>query len=495
MKAGNKTQALMIQGTCSGAGKSMLVTGLARLFADQGVRVAPFKSQNMALNSFITREGAEIGRAQALQAQAARVEPTSDMNPVLLKAAGDNGCQVIVNGKVHSNMKAREYHVFQKEAWRYVQAAYKRLSNAYDLILIEGAGSPAEINLMQDEIANMRVARHTGSPVLLVGDIDRGGVFASLYGTVRLLESDAHLIKGFVINKFRGDKDILAPGLRMMHEKTGIATVGVVPYMENPGLEEEDSLSLGGNTSTWEANRLRVVVVKIPYISNFTDFDALSYEPDVEVIFSSNATEIENADLVIVPGSKNTVESLLVLKESGLDRAVINAASRGIQVIGICGGYQLLGQRILDPMGVEGGHPVVAGLGLLDIETEFESNKVTSQTEARTSLHGFEGTVKGYETHMGFSRGDIGLFSFKRIATGESLMDGSIKNNVWGTYLHGVFDSDGFRKAILDEIRANKGYPVVPELISYEETKDANIDRWAGFLAGHLDMKTIEGWL
>ena len=487
----------MIQGTCSGAGKSLLVAGLARIFAGRGIKVAPFKAQNMALNSFITASGAEIGRAQALQAEAARVLPHVDMNPVLLKATGQMGCQVILEGRVHANMTAREYYAFKDRAWGHVTAAYDRLSREYDLILIEGAGSPAEINLMEEEIVNMRVARHLKSPVLLVGDIERGGVFASFEGTVSLVGDDSELIKGFVINKFRGDKDILDPGLDMMHKRTGIPTLGVLPYMWDLALDEEDGLALDGlmtsSSSSGDASgRLKVVVVRLGYISNFTDFDPLRHDPSVELVYSRSADEIANADLVIVPGTKNTVSDLLALRQQGLDRAIIRAAQKGIQVVGVCGGYQMLGTRILDPDGVESERKETEGLGLLDIETEFVGMKITSQSEGTTSLYGYEGLVRGYEIHMGVSHGELGAFDLKRLASGQQVADGSVKDNVWGTYLHGVFDDDGFREAMLERVREMSGLKGGCAPFRYMDFRDRSMDRWAGFLEEHLDMKKIE---
>ncbi len=486
-----KGASLMVQGTCSGAGKSLIVTGLCRLFADAGVKVAPFKSQNMALNSFITKEGAEIGRAQALQAEAARLEPEADMNPVLLKAQGEKGSQVVLNGKVHSSMTARQYYAFKKQAWAVVEAAYARLRHRYELVLIEGAGSPAEINLKDDEIVNMKVARHTNSPILLVGDIDRGGVFASFFGTVALIEKDAELIKAFVINRFRGDKDILDPGLELIREKTGIPVVGVIPYMNDIGLEEEDGLALNRSRQPSEGKPLRAVVVRLKYLSNFTDFDALSYESDLELVFSSNPHEIENADLLLIPGSKNTVMDLMYLRESGLDLSIKRAAKKGVGVAGICGGYQMLGRKLSDPLGVESSHKEVKGLELLDVETEFKGVKVTAQTEASTSFFEFDGPLQGYEIHTGVTTGETGVFRFKRYPGGEETMDGSAKGSVWGTYLHGIFDNDGFRNALLDKIRREKGLSRPKMRVNYRKMKDKNIDRWAAFMQAHLDMNFI----
>ena len=487
-----KTPALMVQGTGSGAGKSLLVAGLARIFANRGIKVAPFKSQNMALNSFITAEGAEIGRAQALQAQAAGLAPHSDMNPVLLKATGEKSCQVILNGTVHSNMTARQYYAFKEQAWGHVEYAYERLCQAYDLVLIEGAGSPAEINLMKEEIVNMKVARLAQCPVVLVGDIERGGVFASFYGTVALVGDDAKRIKGFVINKFRGDIDILDPGVEMIMEKTGVPTLGVLPYVHEIGLEEEDGLSLDDMKSNAGANKLRVVVVRLGFISNWTDFDALRFEPDVELIFSANSSEIENADLLIVPGSKNTTMDLLALRSNGLEDSIKAAAKKGIPIIGVCGGYQMLGRNLYDPLGVESNNKKVKGIGLLDIETEFVGTKVTTQSEARASLYGYEGTIRGYEIHMGITRGESGLFKLNRLASGTEVDDGSIKENVWGTYLHGIFDTDGFRHALLNYLRERRGFLRRAGGVNYQELKERNLDRWAKMLSEHLDMKALE---
>jgi adenosylcobyric acid synthase len=488
-------KALMIQGTCSGAGKSLLVAGLGRIFSDMGVRVAPFKSQNMALNSFITAGGSEIGRAQALQAEAARMEPTAEINPILLKATGDAGCQVIVNGKVHSNMTAKEYYAFRDEGWEAVTRAYACLAERYDLVLIEGAGSPAEINLTREEIVNMSVARHADAPVLLVGDIDRGGVFASFYGTMGLLDGDAERIRGFIVNKFRGDTDILSPGLDLIREKTGVPVLGVIPFLRDLGLDEEDGLSTVHHRPLSRGECLRIVVLRLHYLSNFTDFEPFRYEPDVDLLYSLNRSDIENADLIIIPGSKNTVRDLLFLRETGIEESIRRAAAKGVPVVGICGGYQMLGRRVLDPLGVESEMPDVEGMGLLDIETEIRGTKITSQTDAEVSLFGFQGTLRGYEIHMGESRGDVGLFRLKRLPGGKTVPDGRMEGSVWGTYLHGVFDSDGFRRAALDELRRRRGMPIPECPVEYMKIRDRNMNRWARVLRENLDMAFIEGLL
>ncbi len=461
-------KALMIQGTGSGAGKSLVVAGLCRIFRDEGLSVAPFKAQNMALNSYITADGGEIGRAQVLQAQAAGIDPTVDMNPVLLKASGEMGSQVIIQGRPHRHMSAREYYAFRETAWEAVKESYGRLSGSFDLIVMEGAGSPAEINLMDVDIVNMAAAKLAGAPVLLVGDIDKGGVFASLYGTVKLLGRDGRRIKGYLINKFRGDLDILKPGLDMIEARTGRPVIGVLPYVTDLGLPEEDSLSLRNGTQSRGDGTVRIVVVRLRYISNFTDFDPFLCEPDVQLQYSVNPADIENADMVIIPGSKNTVKDLLLLKDAGLDRSIRAAHDRGARIVAICGGYQMAGRKIYDPCFVESTHAEVDGLGLLDIETTFGETKTTCQVEARVArgaaagLAGNDGgALKGYEIHMGESRGDIGLFEIRRLSRqGEpsvSLPDGSARGHCWGTYIHGIFENDAFRRGVLNRLRERKG--------------------------------------
>ena len=499
-------KAVMIQGTGSGAGKSLIAAALCRIFADKGIRVAPFKAQNMALNSFITHEGGEIGRAQALQAEAARVLPSVDMNPILLKASGDMGSQVIMRGKAYRHMKATEYYAFRQEAWKTVTSSYRKLSKAYDVIVLEGAGSPAEINLMDVDIVNMAAAKLAKAPVFLVGDIDKGGVFASLYGTVKLLGRDGLRIKGFIINKFRGDPEILKPGLDMISEKTGKRVIGVLPYAPDLGLPEEDGLGLRNAPIGKVQASMRIVVVRLKYISNFTDFDPLAQEPDVDLLYSSNPSDIENADMVIIPGSKNTVKDLLSLKERGLDQSIRRACSKGIRIMGMCGGYQMLGKRILDPQGVESEHTEVEGLGLLDIETLFEKEKITCQAEAQlvwSSAFGMRSgelaALKGYEIHMGSSTGAIGLFKLRRLSSDSAIrnpqsdivLDGSRKGNCWGTYLHGIFDNNEFRRSLLNEIRESKGLPAASGGVDYAATKEKAIGNFADMVRKHVDIDFI----
>ncbi|MCK9420473.1 MAG: cobyric acid synthase [Nitrospirae bacterium] len=510
-------KALMIQGTGSGAGKSLVAAAFCRIFSDMGIKVAPFKAQNMALNSSITAEGGEIGRAQALQARAARVDTLNDMNPVLLKVSGNGGSQVIIHGRVHAVMKAREYYAFRDQAWKAVTASYARLAEQHDLIVLEGAGSPAEINLLDVDIVNMAMAKHAKAPVLLVADIDKGGVFASLYGTVKLLGRDSRHIKAFIINKFRGDKTILDPGLDMIRKKAGRPVIGVLPYVTDLGLPEEDGLALArsaecGVRST-EGKAVKIVIVRLKYISNFTDFDPLALEPDTEVVYSDSSSEIESADLVILPGSKNTVIDLLLLKEKGLVESIRRAYDRGTEVIGICGGYQMLGRRIDDPSEAESNHRSIEGIGLLNIETTFGKDKVTSRAEAeivgstefgvRSAEWNDKEILKGYEIHMGASSGDIGLFKVRRTdvdsalgtPNSEFVLDGSMNKNCWGTYLHGIFDNDLFRRDIIDHIRKKKGLPPGESGVQFQQYQEKALDRLAAIVREHVDMEFVRGML
>lgn len=515
----------MIQGTGSGAGKSVIVAGICRIFRDMGIKVAPFKAQNMALNSFITKEGGEIGRAQAFQAEAAGIEPFNDINPILLKATGESGCQVILNGKVYGNMTAIDYYAFKDTAWKAVTSAYDKLSQNYDVIVIEGAGSPAEINLQKEEIVNMSVARYTGAPVILVGDIDKGGVFASFYGTIGLLDGDADYIKAFIVNKFRGDIGILRPGLRMIENKTGRPVIGVINYFGDLGLHEEDAIPIERlipKRRDEPFKAIKIVVLRLRYIANFTDFDPFMYEPGVELKYSLREEDINNADLIIIPGSKNTVSDLLFLRQNGIEECVKLAVNKGIPLIGICGGYQMLGKKIFDPYNIESSEKEVEGMGFLDIVTSIEKTKTTYQVEAElingsklfnvvqdSSNDGFK-NLKGYEIHMGVTTGDIGLFRLYRYQNtglraqstenppsppfnkgelgGFEVLDGSMKGNVWGIYIHGLFDNDSFRTALLNSLRYRKGLPPIKGTINYFELKENAIDKWADVLRSSVDI-------
>lgn len=503
-------KALMIQGTGSGVGKSLITAALCRIFKDAGINVTPFKAQNMALNSYITIDGGEIGRAQALQAEAAKIEPVIDINPILLKATGEKGCQVIIHGKVHSTMTATEYYAFRKTAWEAVKESFYRLSKKYELIIIEGAGSPAEINLMDVDIVNMSIARLANAPVILIGDIDKGGVFASLYGTIKLLGRNSRYIKAFIINKFRGDIEILNPGLIMIKEKTRRPVIGVIPFIKHIGLPEEDGLSLRQKKEvrSQKSESIKIVVVRLQYISNFTDFDPFIYEPDVELLYSDNPSDIENADILIIPGTKNTVKDLLFLKERNLDQSIIKAYQKGIQIIGICGGYQILGKKIYDPYSVESNYTEIDGIGLLNIETNFKKTKITSQVEAKITNNSWllandgknyklstmiNNPLKGYEIHMGVSIGDIGLFEIKRLTNSNSpILDGSLSNNCWGTYLHGIFENDEFRREIINSVRRNKNLPPLDLTARYSEIKDKAIESLAYTIQKNIDIDFIK---
>lgn len=495
-------KAIMVQGTMSNVGKSLIAAGLCRIFREDGYRVAPFKSQNMALNSFITGDGLEMGRAQVVQAEAAGIRPTVDMNPILLKPTTDVGSQVIVRGVPLGNMKARDYFAYKKELVPVVMESYRRLAEEYDIIVIEGAGSPAEINLNHEDIVNMGMAAMADAPVLLVGDIDRGGVFAQLYGTVSLLkEEERARVKGLVINKFRGDKTILDPGVSMLEELCNIPVAGVVPYMQVE-LEDEDSLSgalegRAGNAaealqdgkpeSTAAAPLVDIAVIRFPRIANFTDFNALSSIPCVRVRYVARPSELGAPDLVVLPGTKNTISDLLWLRSSGLEAAVLKLASRRVPIWGICGGFQMLGEEVIDEAGAEGASVHrAAGLGLLPLTTWFEAEKV--RTQVTGSLGELDGPLSalsgkcltGYEIHMGRTaisggRGpeDTGRLVDYRVEpeicrpmaylletqsdSKQVKTDGWNRGNVYGSYVHGIFDDPGIARSLTEALLAKKG--------------------------------------
>lgn len=496
----------MIQGTGSHVGKSVITAALCRIFKEDGINVAPFKSQNMALNSFVTAEGGEMGRAQVVQAEAAGLEPHVDMNPILLKPHTDQGAQVIIHGKVYGNLSARDFHGFKEEAHKFVKESYDRLSNGHELIVIEGAGSPAEINLRENDIANMGTAHLVDAPVILVGDIDRGGVFASLVGTLELLdEADRKRIKGFLINKFRGDISLLKSGLDFLEKKTGLPVLGVLPWFRDIYIEEEDGVNLecGWNVAESEEGVLRIAVLHLPHISNFTDFDPFIGENDVVLRYVKRGERIGLADLVIIPGSKSTISDLCWLKETGYMDEIQSHLERGGALIGICGGYQMLGQRVSDPQVVETGGQV-EGLGLLDIETELTGEKVTRQVEARP-LSGppqnEEALLQGYEIHMGrtdYLDGAKPIFEVKqRDGGGVIIRDGaqSADGRIWGTYLHGIFENDDFRRKLLNQLRSEIGAKVESQDIlnrqGFKERKEEGFSRLAEIVRENVDMEKI----
>lgn len=488
---------IMVQGTGSGVGKSVIVAALCRYFYRKGYRVTPFKAQNMALNSYITKEGAEIGRAQALQAMAAGVEPTWAMNPVLLKASGPLGTQVILRGKPVGTMKPSEYYAYRQKAWEAVLDGWEHLSGDFDIAIVEGAGSPAEVNLRDVEIVNMAVAREFSLPVILVGDIDRGGVFASLYGTLALLEDDARYIKAMVINKFRGDLEILRPGIEEIEKRTGLPVIGVIPYGERFLLEEEDSLGLY-KPKTEEKETVKVTVLKLPLISNFTDFLPLMYEDDIDLVFSLRREDILHSDLVIIPGTKSTIRDLEFIRSQGIDGTLKEGLSRGIPVMGICGGYQMLGESLRDDFSVESDIKETRGLGFLPIRTEFAHEKTTTQVIAR-QINPVFGEVMtgeplwGYEIHMGRTDGPSeGIFAGKRLATEEEVSDGMSAGLVAGTYLHGIFENDSFRLSLVNFLRVKKGLPERPLRLSYRTLREKTLDEIADLITGSLNMDFVE---
>ncbi len=475
---------IMIQGTMSNAGKSLLAAGLCRVFKQDGYRTAPFKSQNMALNSFITAAGGEMGRAQVVQAEAAGIPPDVRMNPILLKPTTDMGSQVIVNGAVQGNMRAMEYYRRKPEFFPAVMASYESLASEFDIIVIEGAGSPAEINLKRDDIVNMGLAKRVNAPVLLVGDIDRGGVFAQLYGTVALLEEDERaLIKGVVVNKFRGDRAILEPGLAMLEKLCGVPVAGVLPYL-HVDIDDEDSLSERFGRDG-QAKLIDIAVARLPRISNFTDLGPFERYANVSVRYVSSPKELGDPDLIVLPGTKSTIEDLRWLRQNGLEAAIKQAASRGTPVAGICGGYQMLGRRISDPEGAEAAPGTeLSGLGLLDMETVFRGDKVQTQTRGRfgeiegllSSLTGL--SYEGYEIHMGRSR------EARPALTG--------KGNVYGTYIHGIFDAPNVADEVLKALCRRKGADFARlgafDAASYRERQ---YDLLADAVRASLDMDLV----
>ena len=484
---------LMVQGTSSSAGKSLLVTGLCRLFKQEGYRVAPFKAQNMALNSAATPEGLEIGRAQAVQAEAAGIEPAADMNPILLKPEEDNRCQVVVLGKPTETLRAQQYYERKRYLWEIVSASLARLMERYDLVIIEGAGSPAEVNLRDSDLVNMRIALYVRAPVLLVGDIDRGGVFASLIGTLELLQPEERsLVKGLVINKFRGDIKLLEPGIRFLEQRTSVPVLGTVPYLRNLLVSEEDSVALDGMRP--RSGLLDIAVIRLPHIANFDDFDLLGAEPAVGLRYVEDPLRLGRPDLVIVPGSKSTVSDLDSLRKSGLDRAIVALARCGTPILGICGGYQLLGERILDPGRVESNREETMGLGLLPATTTFTSDKRTVQVKARiiegsglfSSIIGEE--ISAYEIHMGMTmHGGRPLFE---LADG---FDGCVVNDglIMGTYLHGLFENRGVRSALISWLSERRGITIPEEWFDNPISRAAEYDRISECLRRHLDLKVL----
>ena len=508
---------IMVQGTMSNAGKSLIVAGLCRIFKQDGYRVAPFKSQNMALNSFITKEGLEMGRAQVMQAEAAGVEPVAAMNPILLKPTTHVGSQVIVNGEVLGNMSARDYFAYKKQLIPEIKKAFRELEKDNDIIVIEGAGSPAEINLRENDIVNMGLAELLDAPVLLVGDIDRGGVFAQLLGTLMLLEkTEKERVKGLIINKFRGDKTILDPGVVMLEERGHVPVVGVVPYMEL-SIDDEDSLS--SRFDRREEGLIDIAVIRYPRISNFTDLSVLEQIGQVSVRYVDSVRDLHHPDMIVLPGSKNTMADLKWMRENGLE-ALIKKKAQDTIVFGICGGYQMLGETISDPYQVENGGNM-KGMGLLPAATELKQEKTRTQVtgtfgEISGALSGLSGkSVRGYEIHMG-STGDSGsivdsenvrqpesrsdekgyVCRIQNEADGSVKYDGIFSGNVYGTYVHGIFDEGTLAETLVGILAARKGVALdTGQMISYGQFKQMQYDKLADGVRKSMDMEAVYAML
>lgn len=524
-----KAKCIMIQGTASSVGKSLITAGMCRVFRQDGYKVAPFKSQNMALNSFITSEGKEMGRAQVVQAEAAGIEPSVEMNPILLKPTTDKKAQVIINGIVHGNMSAVEYHEFKPKLADMVRDVYVGLAGKNEIIVIEGAGSPAEINLRDRDIVNMGMAEIADAPVILVGDIDKGGVFASLAGTMLLLTDDERVrIKGVIINKFRGDIKILEPGIKMLEEIIKVPVLGVIPYTRLD-IEDEDSLAERFNQKRFnqkldiededsqaerysqkrfnqklniESKEIDIAVIKLPHISNFTDFNALENIRGVRVRYVEQAKSLGKPDMLIIPGSKNTIGDFLFVINSGLENEIFKLHASGTVIFGICGGYQMLGKEISDPWHIESNIEKIEGMGLLNIKTVFHQKKVTTQVNATITnddgiMEGLDGvTVEGYEIHMGNTEcmEDCSPYLTINSVQGhpEVRVDGVRNRDVLGTYIHGIFDNMEFTNGLINNLRKRKGLEIADgSALSFKEFKESQYNKLADLLRENLDMEKI----
>jgi adenosylcobyric acid synthase len=497
---------IMVQGTASSVGKSIVTAALCRIFVQEGLRVTPFKSQNMALNAFVTPDGGEIGRAQAVQAVAARVVPTVDMNPILLKPEGDSRSQVVVLGKPLGSLSALEYQAKKPELREIVADALTRLRSDYDLVVIEGAGSPAEINLKPRDIVNMFVAELADAPVLLVGDIDRGGVFAAFVGTLELLEPHERArIRAFVINRFRGDIKLLEPGLGFLEARTGVPVLGVLPYVQRLQIADEDSVSLDERRGRKRAGRdeVEIAVVRLPRISNYDDFQPLEYEPGVVVRFVEHTNELEGADLVVLPGTKSTLADLAWLRQTGMATAITERAGHGELVLGVCGGCQMLGAKIADPHRIESENEHGDGLGLLRVETEFGLEKRTTQLHARAAGPSFllseeDTRITGYEIHMGRVSRAPGcqgaFFVIERNGQEQAVLEGARSHDgvVVGTMIHGLFENPSVRRSLIAALRRRKGLSP-SEMPSAPPAAVDELDRIADVVRANVDMKMLLG--
>ena len=480
-------KSVMVQGTASHVGKSILVTALCRIFFRAGLRVTPFKAQNMALNSYVTADGLEMGRAQVAQAEAACLEPAVEMNPVLLKPTGNATSQVIINGKPIGVMSATQYHQgYALTAFDAVKAALKKLDAEFDLIVVEGAGSPAEVNLKANDIVNMRVAKYLNAPVILVADIDRGGALASIVGTLELLDEDERdLVKGIVINKFRGDVSLFTPAVDFLQNKTGKPVLGILPHIEKLGIDDEDSVSLDDKISS--GGEINIAVIRLGKLSNFTDFDSLAGEFDVNLFYAKAADELDGADVIILPGSKNTSEDLIYLRENKFDKKILRKASSGTPIIGICGGFQMLGEKIFDPHKTESAYTELDGLKLLPIETTFSAEKFTRQVTIDKADFEFIGSricaenLEGYEIHSGVTSNLT-----------EKIM---VRENVLGTYVHGIFDDDNFRRQFLNVVRAKKNLSPLENTRNLRAEKQKNYERLAKIVRENLNMELLQNFI
>ncbi len=495
---------VMMQGCASSVGKSLLTAALCRIIKQDGYSVAPFKSQNMALNSYITLKGDEMGRAQVVQAEAAGIEPDVLMNPVLLKPTSDKKSQVILNGKVYANMDFRDYHSIKPQLKAKVEEAYDTLAHQYEYVVLEGAGSPAEINLTDGDIVNMGMADIADAPVILIGDIDKGGVFAFIAGTLQLLdEKHRKRVKGIIINKFRGDVEILKPGLEQLEDITGVPVLGVVPYLD-VDIEDEDSVSERFSRVV-NSGEVKVAVIKLPHLSNYTDYNVFSLEKTVTMRYVESVSDMGDPDLIILPGTKNTIEDLMYLKSAGLCEYIVRHARAGKAVIGVCGGYQMLANSLHDPYHTESRIEHMTGLGLIDMDVTFEQEKVTTRVLGQVSkgskglLDGMsDAQVEGYEIHMGKS--EFGSEAVPCVNITQSnkedvnILDGvsNAQGNVFGTYIHGIFDNTGFLRGIVNNIRKSKGLTQDnSRTMTFEQYKQSQYDRLADDVRNSIDMEMV----
>lgn len=481
----------MVVGTSSGAGKSITVTALCRVLTKDGYKVSPFKSQNMALNSFVTKSGLEMGRAQVVQAYACMIEPEAYMNPILLKPTTDRKIQIIVNGKSIGNMSGIEYGKFKTSLKPEIMKSYDYIRENYDISILEGAGSPVEINIKGEDIANMKMAEMADSPVILVADIDRGGVFASIYGTIMLMsEKERARVKGVIINKFRGDINILKSGLEEIEKLTGVPVIGVMPYT-NVDIEDEDSVTERFKRLQ-KKKGINISVIKLKHISNFTDIDALRMVEDINIKYINSVDEMGEEDIIIIPGTKNTIDDLKELKDNGIATEIIKASKNGKVIIGICGGFQMLGEKIKDPYGIESEIKEIPGLGLLELETVMEKEKNTTQYEGKLSnctglLEGLEGEkIKGYEIHQGVTFGNESKVNDEdRIVT---VIKGE---NIFATYLHGIFENEKITRNILNKVRAKKGIELQMKGITFDEYREQQLDKLEKIFRENVDIDKI----